>query len=59
MKQCGPMGQSHGGLLHQDYSNNLARYKEIVKNIISGEGENIPFMYQSVQKNCVIHWQKL
>ena len=34
-----PMGQSHGGLLHQDYSNNLARYKEIVKNIISGEGE--------------------
>ena len=30
-----PMGQSHGGLLHQDYSNNLARYKEIVKNIIS------------------------
>ena len=34
-----PMGQSHGGLLHQDYSNNIARYKEIVKNIISGEGE--------------------
>jgi hypothetical protein len=34
-----PMGQSHGGLLHQDYSNSLARYKEIVKNIISGEGE--------------------
>ena len=34
-----PMGQSHGGLLHQDYSNNLARYKKIVKNIISGEGE--------------------
>lgn len=34
-----PMGQSHGGLLHQDYSNNLARYKEIVKNIISGKGE--------------------
>lgn len=34
-----PMGQSNGGLLHQDYSNNLARYKEIVKNIISGEGE--------------------
>ena len=34
-----PMGRSHGGLLHQDYSNNLARYKEIVKNIISGEGE--------------------
>lgn len=34
-----PMVQFHGVLPHQDYSNNLARYKKIVKNIISGEGE--------------------
>lgn len=34
-----PMVQFHGGLLHQDYKDNLAQYKKIVKNIISEEGE--------------------
>ena len=38
-KAVGPTVQFRGNVLHQDYSNNLARYKEIVKNIISGEGE--------------------
>ncbi len=34
-----PISQSNGGLLHQDYKDNLAQYKKIVKNIISEEGE--------------------
>ena len=34
-----PMVQFHGGLLHQDYKDNLAQYKKIVKNIISEDGE--------------------
>ena len=34
-----PMSQSHGDLLHQDYKDNLAQYKKIVKNIISEKGE--------------------
>lgn len=34
-----PMVQFHGGLLHQDYRDNLAQYKKIVKNIISEDGE--------------------
>lgn len=38
-KAVGPTVQFRGNILHQDYKDNLARYKEIVKNIISGEGE--------------------
>jgi hypothetical protein len=38
-KAVGPTVQFRGNVLHQDYKDNLARYKEIVKNIISGEGE--------------------
>ena len=34
-----PISQSNGGLLHQDYKDNLAQYKKIVKNIISEDGE--------------------
>ena len=35
-KAVGPTVQFRGNILHQDYKDNLARYKEIVKNIISG-----------------------
>lgn len=38
-KAVGPTVQFRGNVLHQDYKDNLARYKKIVKNIISGEGE--------------------
>lgn len=38
-KAVGPTVQFRGNILHQDYKDNLARYKKIVKNIISGEGE--------------------
>lgn len=34
-----PAVQFRRGLLHQDYSNNLSQYKEIVNNIISNKGE--------------------
>lgn len=35
----GPTVQFRGNLLHQDYSDNLARYKEIVNNILSPKGK--------------------
>lgn len=38
-KAVGPTVQFRGNLLHQDYSNNLAQYKEIVNNIISDKGK--------------------
>ena len=36
-KAVGPTVQFRGNVLHQDYKDNLARYKKIVKNIISDE----------------------
>lgn len=38
-KAVGPTVQFRGNLLHQDYSDNLARYKEIVNNILSPKGK--------------------
>lgn len=38
-KAVGPTVQFRGNVLHQDYKDNLAQYKKIVKNIISEEGE--------------------
>ncbi len=34
-----PMVQFHGGLLHQDYSDNLAQYRKIGNKMISDEGK--------------------
>lgn len=38
-KAVGPTVQFRGNVLHQDYKDNLAQYKKIVKNIISEKGE--------------------
>lgn len=38
-KAVGPTVQFRGNVLHQDYKDNLAQYKKIVKNIISEDGE--------------------